>query len=124
MLPSIALLADVSIPEDLPVFRTIPQPTIILTEENSVGALACSIQRNDNNSDLVVKRDGSIVISGLTSFGLPFFGYTYIQQTNLQINLADLDDPSAFTSETYVCSLDGAATGHSTTFIREGKLIA
>ena len=115
--------ADVSIPEDLPTFRTIPQETVVLTEENSVGALACSIQRNDNNTDLVVKQNGNLVISarGLFALGLPLFGYTYIPQANLQIDLADLDNPSDFTSETYVCSLDGEETGHSTTFIREGK---
>lgn len=120
MLTCILLLADVSIPEDLPTFRTIPQTTIVLTEENSVGALACSIQRNDDNRALVVKRDGMIVISGLTSFGLPF-GYNYIRQTNLQIDLANLDNPADYTSETYVCSLDGEETGHSTTFIRQGE---
>ena len=117
----ILLVVDVSIPDDLPTFRTIPKKTIVLSEENSVGVLACSIQRNNDNRALVVRQEsGGLVITGFSFFRPELFGYAYVPQTNLQINLTDLDNPTAFTTQTYVCSLDGTEIGHSTTFIREG----
>lgn len=117
----ILLFADVSIPDDLPTFRTIPQKTIVLSEEDSIGVLACSIQRNNDNRALVVRQEpGGIIITGFSFFPPELFGYAYFPQTNLQINVTDLDNPTAFTNQTYVCSLDGTGIGHSTTFIREG----
>ena len=116
------LFADVRVPDELPIFRTIPQRTIVLSADDSIGVLACSIQKYNDTRELVIMQQpgGGVVVTGLIFFPPEPFGYSRIPLTNLQINLTDLDNPSAFTSETYVCSLDGTGIGHSTTFVREG----
>ena len=118
----IVLLADVTVPDDLPTFRTIPQRTIVLSEDDSIGVLACSIQRYNDTTELVIRQQpgGGSVVTGFFFFPPSIFGYSHIPQANLLINLTDFENPSDFVSETYVCSLDGTGMEHSATFIRQG----
>ena len=118
------LLADVTVPDDLPTFRTIPQEKIVLSPEDSIGVLACSIQRYNDTTELVIRQPGGgVIVTGFFFFPPKVFGYSYIPQANLLINLTDFEKPSDFVSETYVCSLLGAGIEHRTKFVREGMYV-
>ena len=109
----------------MPTFRTIPQRTIVLSPEDSIGVLACSIQRYNNNTELVITQQpgGDIIVNGFSPFLPSIFGYSHIPETNLLINLTDFEKPSDFVSETYACSLIGTGMEHRTTFVHEGMYV-
>lgn len=122
---------DVPVPpiDRFPVFRTAPKTFIAVTEEDNIGVMACSIQRNDAGAPLqIVTKQAMVVVEEFefTPARLPsMFGYEYIPKTNLLFNLtaAKLDNQYSFTAETYYCLLEGSKFNESTTFVLDGKCI-
>ena len=108
-------------------FRTVPKLLVAVTEEDNIGVMACSVERNDAAAPLqIVTQQAQTVVEEFefTPANLPSTsGYKYIPKTNLLFNLTDLDDPASFTYATFTCQLEGTEYKMETTFVRHGKCI-
>ena len=103
-------------PPNFPIYRTIPQADIFLTD-GDVGVMACTVQyQNTSSAQEVTFRNeqGQTVVQNFLWLDSDDLGITFVPNSNLVLDTSTIVTP--YTNATYTCGLPGEMETHTTTF--------